>query len=312
MNCINCSIEVGVAYRVNQLGDYFCSDNCYDQYTNENSNAPDDNNHPYIDKYEYIRSTYIDWLHNWKEELQTSYPDNPLYKSDEMNDKIDEILYYFNDFYITKGDDGIFAHEIYLYYLKLEKIQKEILNWRPERERYFYLSIDSLLQNAEINIPNWLEFAKYLYEIKAVNLFFLLKDNVHPYDELSFFFESESHLGEVLQEIEMIFGKDLMEDLYVDEAYICEGECHDYEVIDDVDMDAQNGWFFCYSCGDQYYPGYFTKEELLKEINQNNDGDIQLKYSKTSFWHFYIRKIKRSCRYHDIDFPDWIDYEYDF
>jgi hypothetical protein len=312
MTCINCNIDVNETYRVNQLGELFCSDNCYEEYTTENLSASIDHNHPYIDIYENIRSTYINWLQNWEEDLQSSYPDNPLLKADDINDKIDEILYKHNDFYNTEGNDGIFAHEIYSYLLKLEKLQRDILNWRPERETYYYLSIASLSENAEINITNWFEFSKYLYEIKAVNLFILLKDNVHPYDELAFYFESESHLDEVLQEIEVVFGKDSKEDIYFDEAYICEGECHDYEVISDISIETQNGWCFCYSCEEQFYPGFFSKEELLQEINQNNEADIQLKYSKTTYWHFYIRKVKRSCRYLDIGFPDWIDFEYEF
>lgn len=313
MNCTNCQIVINdEVYRVNQNGEYFCTDNCYDKYTEDNVNSPNDSNHPYIDIYENIRSAYIDWLHNWEEELEKSYPDNPQYKADEVNDQIDEILHKHNDFYITKGDDGIFSQEIFLYLIKFKKLQKDILVWRPARETYYYLSMGYLLEIAEIKIHDWTDFSKYLYEIKADRLFFLLKDNVHPYDELAFYFEDKSQLDEVIQEIGIVFGEDLMEDVSYYEAYICEGECHDYEVIDDVDIQAQNGWFFCCSCEDSYYPGYFSKEVLMEDLCLDNVQDIQLKYSKTPNWHYYIRKIKRSCRYHDIDFPDWIEFNYNY
>ena len=72
--------------------------------------------------------------------------------------------------------------------------------------------------------------------------------------------------------------------------------------------------FFCDSCERFYYPGYFSKEELQEERElEEIDERIELQEPlRKSNWHFYIRKIKRSCRYHEIDYPDWIHLDYHF
>ena len=66
------------------------------------------------------------------------------------------------------------------------------------------------------------------------------------------------------------------------------------------------------SCERFYYPGYFSKEELREET-QEIDERIELQEPlRKSNWHFYIQKIKRSCRYHEIDYPDWINLDYHY
>lgn len=129
MKCFLCNQKVDETYRVNEKGDYFCSDDCYDEVEN------DDYKHPYIDAYEDVRFTYIDWLLNWESDLEKD--PNPLQLAADMNEKIDEVYDAYWDFYVSEGDDGVFAHEIYMYLLKFEDLQKEILEWRP-------VSIDSL------------------------------------------------------------------------------------------------------------------------------------------------------------------------
>jgi hypothetical protein len=70
MKCINCRSKVDYQYRMNQHGDVFCDDDCYEAFFEENDSCGDDG-HPYIDDYESIRSNYIDWVENWENDLVT-------------------------------------------------------------------------------------------------------------------------------------------------------------------------------------------------------------------------------------------------
>ncbi|WP_338452598.1 hypothetical protein R4Z09_12405 [Niallia oryzisoli] len=55
-------------------------------------------------------------------------------------------------------------------------------------------------------------------------------------------------------------------EIYYYKSYRCEGECADIEVIDDVKLEDRDGWLFCDARESFYYPGFFSKEELNKEI----------------------------------------------
>ena len=302
--CLFCSKEVNEKYRVNECGDVFCHDDCYNPYYE--SHECHDKIHPYIDDYELIRSNYLDWLENWEIDINVD-PEccNLQHHADDILDKIDEVYEAYGDYLYTEGDDGVFAREIYLYLLKFQDLQKEILRWRPQREVFFYLSLDL---NIDENLEDWEAFSKYLFQIEANEIYGLLKEQVHPYDTLSFYFETKEELDRVIEKLERIFHDEI--EIYSDEAHRCEGECGDIEVIDNVGY--QDGWFFCDSCEQSYYPGYFSKKEIREEI-QEIDERIELQEPlRKSNWHFYIRKIKRSCRYYDIDDPEWINLDYYF
>ncbi len=132
--CKHCLQEVDERYRRNQFGDVFCDDDCYDNYYEINDIECDDCSHPYIDDYEGIRSNYLDWLENWENDLnKLSHHENLQYEVFKMLDTIDEVYDAYWDYYKTEGDDGVFAREIYLYLLKFEELQKEIVQWRPEQ-----------------------------------------------------------------------------------------------------------------------------------------------------------------------------------
>jgi hypothetical protein len=302
--CLFCGKVVDEKYRVNEYGDVFYNDDCYNHFYE--THECKDILHPYIDDYESIRSNYLDWLENWEHDINVDPERNNLqYHADDILDKIDEVYEAYRDFLYTEGDDGVFAREIYSYLRKFQDLQQKILLWRPEREIFFYLSLELSVNE---NIADWEAFAKYLYQIEAIEIYELLKDHVHPYDTLAFYFETQEELDMVIEKLEQIFHDDI--DIYYDKASRCEGECADIEVIDNVGY--QNGWFFCDSCEQSYYPRFFAKEELQKEI-QLIDELIELqKPLKKSNWHFYIRKMKRSCRYHEIDYPEWIDLDYHF
>ena len=141
------------------------------------------------------------------------------------------------------------------------------------------------------------EFVAFLTSIQENEFASLLKDHVHPYDEMAFYFDTEEEADKISGILNEKFGVDIADSIYIDKAYLCEGECHDIEPIANINMDYLDGWFFCDSC-QSYFPGFFTKEELLQEI--------QLYENQPTRSEFYTRKVKRSCRYHDVELPDWV------
>ena len=135
MECVYCLKEAGEEYRVDSEGTLFCSDDCHDEYTAaEESDAPEDFSHPYIDTYEMIRFNYIDWLHHWESDLEKAYEENPKFDASRFTEDIDDLINAHFDFYRTEGDDGVFAKEIYNYLLKFEDLQKKIRAWRPHAD----------------------------------------------------------------------------------------------------------------------------------------------------------------------------------
>ncbi|WP_338452577.1 hypothetical protein R4Z09_12280 [Niallia oryzisoli] len=300
-SCLYCHKEIGEWYRVNEQGDVFCHDDCYDNNYHTSNVEYTDWKHPYIDDYEAIRSTYLDWPENWENDLDVDPEINNLqYLLDTMIDKIDEVYAAYWDYYRAEGDDGVFAWEIYSYLLKFEKLQEKMLHWRPEnREVFFYLSVEICDDDMKEEIKDSYDFLTYLNLKDHPEIFDLLKDHVHPYDIIAYYFETEEELVEVVKKLEETFRKEM--EIYYDKAYQCEGECADIEVIDNVTLIDTDGWFFCCSCESQFYPGFYSKEELEKEIQECNkilESRDRLGYST-----FYLRKIQRSCRYHHREYP---------
>lgn len=302
--CTFCCKPINERYRINELGEVFCDDDCYDNYYETHEIICEDWEHPYIDDYESIRSNYLDWLDNWESEVDLDPEWNNLqHQVDKVLDRIDEVFVAYRDYYQMEGDDGVFAREIYLYLLKFEELQKKILQWRPEREVYFYLSLELIEYEFDKVIYDWTDLSKYLFQIDSIELYELLKNHVHPYDSLAFYFETEADLNLAVQKIEQTFHDDI--DIYSDKAFRCEGECADIELGDISNLDLHDSWLFCDSCESFYYPGCYSIEELQNEI-QRCDRKLE-DYDKLSVSDFYLRKIKRSCRYHDVEFPEWLD-----
>lgn len=214
MNCNYCGSLAGARYRVNSKGQAFCDDDCYDEYIEENEDAPNDFDHPYIDDYESIRSNYLDWLDNWETDLEKEQKNKGLFKVDEILDLIDEVYEDYWDYYQNEGDDGVFAREIYQYLLKFQQLQRDIL----------------------------IRGSKIIAENRSVK---------------------------------------------------------------------QDDWIFCDNCEHLFYPGLFSKEKLQTEINFFNKWKNLKTFSKEKRWPYYLRKIKRSCRFHLIDYPEWINLNYD-
>lgn len=88
--CLHCQREVDERYRINTRGHVFCCDDCYENYMDEYVDDDHERYHPYINDYESIRSTYIDWFENWESDLSAiSFEENIQYKVDEILDKIE-------------------------------------------------------------------------------------------------------------------------------------------------------------------------------------------------------------------------------
>jgi hypothetical protein len=116
--CNQCKTMVGKDYRINASGDIFCNDDCYEDYMNDNEDAPDDNSHPYIDDYAGIRFEFLEFLKDFQELDYFPAERNIQYELDGMLDAIDSVLLEYQHYYFTEGEDGIFAKEIYSYYLR--------------------------------------------------------------------------------------------------------------------------------------------------------------------------------------------------
>ena len=110
-----------------------CTAECYEQFEEQIQTTL----HLNIDDYEAIRRIYTDWLSSWQVTFQQAYPEgNTQTVSDELLDQLDADLSQFDN-YLSEGDDGVFAQEIYRYYCLLQQIRKKILQWRPERTKYY-------------------------------------------------------------------------------------------------------------------------------------------------------------------------------
>ena len=309
MECKNCGSKVDETYRVNELGDVFCGDDCYALFMSESADAPNDFDHPYIDDYELIRSDYIEWLENWESDLNSITNKKILLKIDEMLDTIDEVFNYYWDYYKTGGDDGVFAREIYLYLLKFEELQKQMLKWRPKREFLYYLSFKLNQDTFEEGIMDWKRFSNLLKVMGLNDLYSRLNDHIYSKYDPSFYFKTKEELHTVLLTLNQHFHDEIIE-IHTHQVHICNG-CHSNRiVIKDVQSINQDSWFYCDSCEPFYYPGFFSKDELKEEIHLHDKWRNLKKNSKKDYWPYYLRKIKRSCRFHEIDYPDWIELNY--
>ena len=80
----------------------------------------------------------------------------------------------------------------------------------------------SLQLDIDEKLEDWKAFSKYLFQIEANEIYELLKDQVHPYDTLTFYFETKEELDTVIEKLEQIFHDEI--DIYYDTACRCEGE----------------------------------------------------------------------------------------
>lgn len=127
--CKVCRKNPRIERRVNCEGVVFCSDDCYEEF----SNSPNDNDHPYIDDYDALRFEYIEFMKNYERDLYNSWFCGSPKKADLL-ESIQSVIDEFYDYYRLEGSDGIFSEEMYKYLLELEKLHSLIVNWQPEEE----------------------------------------------------------------------------------------------------------------------------------------------------------------------------------
>ncbi|MET0961059.1 MAG: hypothetical protein ABWX58_12130, partial [Psychrobacillus psychrotolerans] len=86
-------------YRVNEFGDTFCGDDCYEKYYEVNDIKCTDYSHPYIDDYEAMRRVFLDWSDNWEEEI-IERGENFQSSADDVLDLIVEEMEPYWDYYM--------------------------------------------------------------------------------------------------------------------------------------------------------------------------------------------------------------------
>jgi hypothetical protein len=307
MECIYCRSKVDYQYRMNQHADVFCDDDCYEAYYEENDSGDDD--HPYIDDYESIRSNYIDWVEHWENDLVTYTGKRLMLKIDEMLDTLDEIFDCYGDYYRSEGDDGVFAREIYFYSLKFIDLQKVILQWRPNRKVFFYLSFELDDQAFVDRVADWHQLSKHLLLMRAHDLHLKLKKHLYSPAKLSFYFKTKRLRDSVISELNMRF-QDSLNETQTDHGHFCDGKCQEQLIVSETPS-YQDGWFYCHVCEQTHFPGFFSKDQLQQEIQFYDKWKNRKAASQKAAWPYFLRKVKRSCRLYEKDFPEWIELHYD-
>ena len=129
--CKVCRKKPRIERRVDSDGTVFCSDACFEQF----EGGPDDFSHPYIDDYEMLRSSYIDWMENYEGDLHKSvyfgYP-----KKADLLEWLDETMDPYWGYYGLAGSDGVFSAEIFFYIKELLGLQETIRDWEVDGRKY--------------------------------------------------------------------------------------------------------------------------------------------------------------------------------
>nr|WP_295974817.1 hypothetical protein [uncultured Bacillus sp.] len=246
--CKHCKGKLDDIYRINGDGDRFCDDDCYEEYMAEHEDAPDDSCHPYMDDYEDIRSEYIRFLEWERFDLDGLYhniDENRLDEVKKLIDTIDSIQWQYCSYYHARGDDGIFAWEIYLFYLKMEELKDRLRKWKPIREYEYHMTIK--LDSDEDFMKNWWQLSKYLRSQRWNKLYRILRTRVFSEEEMFFSFSDKVDLDEAIGEIHKRFKENNII-IHVDVIDYCDGGCGTMKVLSEKVRKRKRGWFFCKNC----------------------------------------------------------------
>lgn len=320
MKCVYCKNQVDVSYRVNCGGDVFCNDECYENQFEIDDRSMGDHDHPYIDSYENVLSEYLSRLNNWEDEMNLVDSDFVL-KADELCDTIDEFIEQYFHFYTTQGDDGVFAYEIYNYLLKLQDLQGKILEWRPSRDKHYnivFLFDQKSFETAEDHPSTYKKLGTYLKKHYPNNTKLtpylnagFVKDGYKctSNNDFELTFDDEGEAKEVVMEFREVFNESKAETL-LEPSYLCDCGCGLFLAENDAyDEGGLEGWYYDQLCASLYFPGVYPKKYLENDILCDRADDVTEDITP-NYWFYFVHKVKRSCRVHEVDYPDWIELGY--
>lgn len=251
MNCIHCGKEVAWDYRRDGEGNYFCHDQCYDQFDHEGSDV-----YPYIDTYEGIRRDYLKWSEEWEDVLEAS--EDYLKEIKRLTESYRAYLW---DFFSFTGEgDGVYAEEIHLYMGRIEELIEKIQDWRPRRKKFIsvflyfnrdFLTVGENYEKAYDAVLDQvflrLDQKGYLDVEEIVDQGFITNQGDEPFDnELFLVYETEMEARKVKEAFQRIFSEAELEiDLHP--AVLCDcQQCGSY--VSDFDECDVAGWKFYPFC----------------------------------------------------------------
>lgn len=312
MDCVYCQEKVGKYYRVDEQYHYFCDDECYENFFQEGDCFSNDHLHPYIDDYENIRSEFIYYDSEWKDRL--TFAKRYLDEVHTMIDDMDAFISDYYEFYYSDGDDGIFHYEMKRLLEEIAHLQKEIIQWRPNKVVSYtvYLKMN---ERADVkDIVFYRDMLAYLKKFdsqcgKDKNKDFSLLYN--GYDEATAFkrtnydmwftYDTAEEAKEVIQICKVLFKK-IIKSITMLESDKCHCGCDSFlpfNWAENID-----GWHYGEHCAFEFSPGEFSKEQLSEKVALSVDDVLEAYSYHELKW--FVAKVKRSCIVNEVDYPDWI------
>ncbi len=135
---------------------------------------------------------------------------------------IDSIQSGYCSYYLAEGDNGIFAWEIYLFYLKMEDFKERLRKWKPIREYEYHMTFK--LDSDEDFMKNWWQLSDYLRSHRWNKLYRILRTSVYSAEEIVFRFIYKKDLDEAIGEIHKRF-KESNIHIHIDVIDYCDGGC---------------------------------------------------------------------------------------
>lgn len=302
--CKECGVEVFEDYIINQHGTHFCSEACLEKWEEETEVGFEysDENHPYHFDYKTIRGDFLYWNASWKSQLQKGGNEYSQQAVNQLLEDFDEILGNYGDYVRSEGDDGAFAQEIYLYTVKFRELQNDILAWRPERYAYFGIEDSSFNDSIEVVERIWAQI--YLNSDEAG--FRMIQDHAHRYHAYFdvVFSKDEHDMDETLNEFQQVLAPIKVE-VSAYHAALCDGGCGDHMDLNGGYWD--DGWLVCDSCKENKCLGGFSKADLVSDLvyYEENPDELARMLGTFDFHEHYKSAIRRACKEHDVDVPDW-------
>lgn len=187
-------------------------------------------------------------------------------KINELWETMNSFIYDYLTFYMNEGDDGVFAFEIYQYLRKFEKLQQEILEWRPDREDYYNVYLLFQQGHLQEKIMNGIYYSEAVLIVEnfirenhkdsedvLLNLLgegYSEEDYYVPdTDDFVMIFSSIEEAEHAQKEFEKVFSNEEIE-VVIEKAHLCDCRCGIYAGEKNVNSDlVDKEWWFLESCG---------------------------------------------------------------